>query len=132
MKSQTVTKLNNLLNIGIPKSQQEDRCHHDIIEYVTPDHIACVVVIAGTGDDHKRYSGQHEVDDLRIRNLIQMCHKEKHSKYNRKLLIEMLSNMDSEYVKLYMGEETPILIEGKTEDNVVSGGIAPVIDGDEE
>ena len=132
MKPQTVTKLNNLLNMGLPKTHHEDKVHHDIIEYVTPGHVTGVVVITGSGDDHKRFDGEHEVDTLVVRSVIVKAKNEfKRSKFNRKDLVEILTNMDSEFVTLYMDEGTPVLIEGKTEDNIVKGVTAPVI-GDEE
>ena len=132
MKAQTVNKLNNLLNLGIPKSHQKDRIHHDIIEYVTPDHVACVVVIAGGGDDHKKFTGEHEVESCNIRTLITKAHTDfKRSRFDRKYLVDILSNMDSEFVTVYMDEDTPVLFEGKTEDNIVKSAVAPII-GDEE
>lgn len=133
MKPQTVTKLNNLLNMGIPKSNHKDKVHHDIIEYVTPGHISGVVVITGGGNDHKRFDGEHEVDTLVIRSVVVKAHDNyKRSMFDRKTLVEILSNMDSEFVTLYMDEETPIVIEGKTEESIVKGVIAPCIGDDEQ
>ena len=57
MKASTVNKLNNLLNIGIPASKQEDRSHHGIVEYIDPTHVTlraakdCPLYIQGTLED---------------------------------------------------------------------------------
>ena len=89
-------------------------------------------MIAGGGDDHKRFTGEHEVESCNIRTLITNAHNNfNRSKFNRKYLLEILSNMDSETVTVYMNGDTPILVEGKTEDNIVKGAVAPII-GDEE
>ena len=129
MKVQTVNKVNNLLNLGLPKSVQQDRVHHDTVEYVTPDRVACIVAFIDTGDDHVRFAGETgECSDLR--NVFKTQQYQVKAKYNRKYLLDMLSNIDSEAVTLRMGEDSLMIIKGKIEDVVIEGAIAPIIEDD--
>ena len=131
MKAQTVTKLNSLLNMGVPKSLHQDRSHHDIVEYVTPDHVACVVAFIDTGDDHVRLCGEtDECNDLR--QVFKTQQYQVKAKFSRKYLMDILSNLDSDTVTLRMGEDSLIIIKGKTEDVVIEGAIAPIIEDDEQ
>lgn len=128
MKAQTVTKLNNLLNMGRPKSQHEDRSHVPHAEYVTPDHIACVRTI------RKDVSGIETVsfDCKDLSSIYSMVKGFPATKFNRKYLMEILSNMDCDNVLIGFEFEHPIYIGGEVEDTItIEGVIAPII-GDEE
>lgn len=133
MKAQTVTKLNNLLNMGRPRSKHEDRCHHDTIQYVTPDHVSFVIVNNGDGEDIKKFIGDKEVDVLTFTAIVNTAHVNfKRAKFNKEYLVNILSNMDSDSVTLFMDTDSPILIEGEIEESKVTGLIAPMIGDDEE
>lgn len=127
MKAQTVNKLNNLLNMGLPKSVQQDRAHHDLVEYMTPDHVACVVAFIGTGSDHVRICGERdECYDLRA--VFKTQQYQVKARYSRKYLLDLFSNMDSDSVTLRMGEDSIVIVKGVTENTVIEGAVAPIIE----
>ena len=131
MKAESCTKLNNLLNIGIPKAKRDDRSHFDKVEYVTPDHVACVTAFCGCAGNDRQFSGENE-EQVKISNVTEACLSKPKGRYNRKILVDMLSNMDCEYVNIYMDEDHPICVEGFIEEKIlIQGCIAPII-GDEE
>ena len=132
MRAESVTKINNLLNIGIPKKVREDRAHYDKVEYITPDHVACVTAICGCAGNDRQFIGERE-EPINIAHVIRACGDKHKSEYNRKMLLEILSNLDSEYVTIYMDDDHPMMIEGTIEDLVqVQGCIAPIIRPPEE
>ena len=125
MKASTVTKLNNLLNMGSLRSRHEDRSHCDIADYVTPDHVACVRVTQRENGTKISFG----CNDLS--SVFNHCACNPSAKFNRKYLLEILQNMDCDYVKIRMAEDNPILLTGACEDVFIEGIVAPII-GDEE
>lgn len=129
MKASSVTKINNLLNMGKPKSLHEDRSHIPDAGYVTPDHIACVRCyrrdITGTETVHFEYS-----DTSGVYALVKGFPA---TRFNRKYLIEMLTNMDCDNVLIGFEFEKPLYLGGMIEDVIaVEGVIAPIIGDDEQ
>ena len=130
MKAESCTRLNNLLNIGIPKSKRDDRSHFDTVEYVDPAHIVCVTAFCGCAGNDKQFCGKDELP-VHIAGVTKACSEKPKSRYDRKMLLELLNNIDSDNVNIYMDEDHPIMIEGFIEEKIlIQGCIAPII-GDE-
>ena len=131
MKAESCTRLNNLLNIGIPKSKRDDRSHFDKVEYVDPAHVICVTAYCGCAGNDKQFCGKDE-SIIHIGGVAKSCSEKPKSRFDRKMLLELLSNIDSDNVTIYMDEDFPIMIEGFVEEKIlIQGCVAPII-GDEE
>ena len=128
MKAQSVTKINNLLNMGRPKAQHEDRSHIPDAECITPDHIACVRVA------RLHTAGVETVsfDCKDLSGVFSMCKELPATRFNRKYLIEMLTNMDCDNVLIGYEYEHPLFIGGMIEEDIIVEGANTPIIGDEE
>ena len=131
MKSSTVNHLNNILNINLPRRLHEDRSHHGVVEYITSDHIVGVVAFIGEGD-HARFDGEHERSNLNLKPIMEKCEHNTRVKVKREILLDIISNMDSDHVEFRFGEDMPLYIKGKVEYAIVQGIIAPIISEEEE
>ena len=130
MKASTINKLNNLLNIGIPSSKQEDRSHHGIIEYIDPSHVVGVVAFLGDGDKAS-FSGDRE-EPVNIRSVLKTVKEYPSTHIDREYLIKILSNLDCETVTLRTAKDCPLHIQGTLEGAIVEAVIAPRIEQEED
>lgn len=130
MKASTVNKLNNLLNIGIPASKQEDRSHHGIVEYIDPTHVVGVVAFLGDGD-RASFTGDRE-EPVNIKNVLKITKEFPSTHIDREYLIKILQNLDCETVTLRTKEDCPLYIRGTLEGTIVEAVIAPRIEQEEE
>ena len=130
MKASTVNKLNNLLNIGIPASKQEDRSHHGIVEYIDPTHVVGVVTFLGDGDTAS-FSGDRE-ESVNLKNVLKITKEFPATHIDREYLIKILQNLDCETVTLRTKEDCPLYIKGTLDGAIVEAVIAPRIEQEEE
>lgn len=130
MKASTVNKLNNLLNIGIPASEQEDRSHHGIVEYIDPTHVIGVVAFLGDGD-RASFSGVSE-EQVYIKDVLKAAKEYPATHIDREYLIKILQNLDCEVVTLRTKQDCPLYIRGTLEDTIIEAAIAPRIEEEEE
>ena len=130
MKASTVNKLNNLLNIGIPASKQEDRSHHGIVEYVDPTRVIGVVAFLGDGD-RASFTGDRE-EPVNIKNVLKVVKEFPSTHIDREYLIKILQNLDCETVTLRTAKDTPLYIQGTLDGAIVEAVIAPRIEQEEE
>ena len=130
MKASTVNKLNNLLNIGIPASKQEDRSHHGIVEYIDPTHVVGVVAFLGDGD-RASFTGDRE-EPVNIKNILKAVKEFPSTHIDREYLIKILQNLDCETVTLRTAKDTPLYIQGTLDGAIVEAVIAPRIEQEEE
>ena len=130
MKASTVNKLNNLLNIGIPASKQEDRSHHGIVEYIDPTHVVGVVAFLGDGDTAS-FSGDKE-ESVNIKNVLKIAKEFPSTHIDREYLIKILQNLDCETVTLRTNKDCPLYIQGTFDGAIIEAIIAPRIEQEEE
>ena len=114
MKASTVNKLNNLLNIGIPASKQEDRSHHGIVEYIDPSHVIGVVAFMGGDGETASFLGDRE-ESVNIKNVLKVVKEFPSTHIDREYLIKILQNLDCETVTLRTAKDTPLYIHGTLE-----------------
>ena len=126
MKASTVNKLNNLLNIGIPASKQEDRTHHGIVEYIDPTRMIGVVACIEEGDTASFLGDKAE--NVNIKNVIEFTKEYPSTHIDREYLIKILQNLDCETVTLRTKQDCPLYIEGTLEDTHIQAVIAPRIE----
>ena len=131
MKASTVNHLNNILNMGIPKKHHEDRSHNGLVEYITNDHIVGTVAFIGEGD-HARFEGEGISPTLNLKPIMEKCGHNPIVKINRMLLLDIISNLDSEHVEFRFAEDMPLYVKGKVEFVIVQSIIAPIISEEEE
>ena len=131
MKASTVNKLNNLLNIGIPASKQEDRSHHGIVEYIDPTHVVGVVAFLGDGDKAS-FTGDRE-EPVNIKNVLKDVKEFPSTHIERKYLIKILQNLDCETVTLRTKQDCPLYIRGPLDGPIIiEAAIAPRSEQEEE
>ncbi len=126
MKASTVNKLNNLLNIGIPASKQEDRSHHGIVEYIDPTHVIGVVAFIEDGDTAS-FLGDRE-ENVNIKNVLKITKEFPSTHIDREYLIKILQHLDCETVTLRTAKDSPLYIQGTLEKTIVEAVIAPRIE----
>ena len=130
MKPSTVNKLNNLLNIGIPTSKQEDKAHHGIVEYIDPTRVIGVVACIEDGDTAS-FVGDRE-ENVNIKNVLKITAEYPSTHIDREYLIKILQNLDCEVVTLRTKQDCPLYIGGTLENTHIQAVIAPRIEEEEQ
>ena len=135
MNTSQLNRVNNLLNVGIPKKNQEMRAHLENVVYIEPRHIMMarttdvsdpeeeLVYQHFDGPEKKEFSGNPLRDPLRY-----VREHNKRTVVNRKFLLDILQAMDSDLVIVYADEECPIGIVGMmARELMIEGVVAPRI-----
>lgn len=130
MKAEQFNKLNGALNINVPKKDRDMRAHFKNVIYIDPTRIVMVRTTDMTDPDGpaRAYSGAEEVDSLSDKPLEWIKDNGHSTVIDRKLLMEVLQAMDSDYVAFITGDETPVGIIGYNGHDIkVEAVIAPRI-----
>ena len=128
MKASTVKKLDALLNIGVPAAKQENRTIYKSVEYVDPYHIIMVRAEINPEGTHMSFVGTDE-GSVKTDGVMKITSEYPRMHCDRKYLLDVLTNLDSETVSLQLNEDSCIRIEGKVEDCEITAIIAPRIEG---
>ena len=127
MKAATVKKLDGLLNIGIPAAKQENRTIYKSVKYVDPCHIIMVRADINPEGTEMSFVGENE-DDVKTDGVMSITAGYPRMHCDRRYLLHVLTNLDSETVSLQLNEDAPIRIEGRVEECDVTAIIAPRIE----
>lgn len=131
-------KIDALLNFDIPKKDQQPRAHLLNVTYVDPAHIMMSRIYPLTTKDNAGIEiSKHYFTAKEECETIKECVFDTVNEYpftfiDRKRLLAALNAMDSDIVKIRMAGESPLLITGVMDHDVmVESVIAPRIYQDE-
>lgn len=138
MNTTQCNKIDALLNFDIPKKDQQPRAHLLNVTYVDPAHIMMSRIYPLTTKDNagieisKHYfTAKEECETIR-EGVFDTVNEYPFTFIDRKRLLAALNAMDSDIVKIRMAGETPLLITGVMDHDVmVESIIAPRIYQDE-
>lgn len=138
MNTTQCNKVDALLNFGIPKKDQQPRAHLLNVTYIDPAHIMMSRIYPITTKDDAGieiskhcFSSKEEQEDLRD-GVFDTVQEYPFTFIDRKRLLAALNAMDSDVIKIRMAGETPLLITGVMDHDVmVESVIAPRIYQDE-
>ena len=138
MNTTQCNKIDALLNFDIPKKDQQPRAHLLNVTYVDSTHIMMSRIYPLTTKDNagieilKHYfTAKEECDTIR-EGVFDTVNEYPFTFIDRKRLLAALNAMDSDIVKIRMAEESPLLITGVMDHDVmVESVIAPRIYQDE-
>ena len=131
MNTSQCSKVDALLNYGVPKKLQQPRAYLQNVCYIDPMHIMLAVVQPLDMNEHdhfpvkRTFSGDAESCHLQMGVLE---HAEDYDSVivDRKILLTILQAMDSDRVKLNCRGDCPLLITGEMNREMkVQGVIAP-------
>ena len=131
MNTSQLNKVNNLLNVGIPKKNQKMRAHLENVVYMEPQH-TMLVRTTDVSDPEEELVYQHfdglEKKEIKADPLRFVREHNKRTVIDRKFLSSILQAMDSDYVVIYADEECPIGIIGMmNREMLIEGVVAPRI-----
>ena len=138
MNTTQCNKIDALLNFDIPKKDQQPRAHLLNVTYIDPAHIMMSRIYPLTTKDNagieisKHYfTAKEECETLR-ECVFDAVNEYPFTFIDRKRLLSALNAMDSDVVKIRMAGESPLLITGVMDHDVmVESVIAPKIYQDE-
>lgn len=138
MNTTQCNKVDALLNFDIPKKDQQPRAHLLNVTYVDPAHIMMSRIYPLTTKDDagieisKHYfTAKEECETIR-EGVFDTVNEYPFTFIDRKRLLAALNAMDSDIIKIRMAGETPLLITGVMDHDVmVESVIAPRIYQDE-
>ena len=138
MNTTQCNKIDALLNFDIPKKDQQPRAHLLNVTYVDPAHIMMSRIYPLTTKDNagieisKHYfTAKEECETIR-EGVFDTVNEYPFTFIDRKRLLAALNAMDSDIVKIRMAGETPLLITGVMDHDVmVESVIAPRVYQDE-
>ena len=138
MNTTQCNKIDALLNFGIPKKDQQPRAHLLNVTYVDSAHIMMSMIYPLTTKDNagieisKHYfTAKEECETIR-EGVFDTVNEYPFTFIDRKRLLAALNAMDSDIIKIRMAGETPLLITGVMDHDVmVESVIAPRIYQDE-
>ena len=138
MNTTQCNKVDALLNFDIPKKDQQPRAHLLNVTYVDPAHIMMSRIYPLTTKDNagieisKHYfTAKEECETIR-EGVFDTVNEYPFTFIDRKRLLAALNAMDSDIIKIRMAGETPLLITGVMDHDVmVESVIAPRIYQDE-
>lgn len=138
MNTTQCNKIDALLNFDIPKKDQQPRAHLLNVTYVDPAHIMMSRIYPLTTKDNagieisKHYfTAKEECETIR-EGVFDTVNEYPFTFIDRKRLLAALNAMDSDVIKIRMAGETPLLITGVMDHDVmVESVIAPRIYQDE-
>ena len=138
MNTTQCNKIDALLNFDIPKKDQRPRAHLLNVTYVDPAHIMMSRIYPLTTRDNagieisKHYfTAKEECETIR-EGVFNTVNEYPFTFIDRKRLLAALNAMDSDVIKIRMAGESPLLITGVMDHDVmVESVIAPRIYQDE-
>lgn len=138
MNTTQCNKIDALLNFDIPKKDQQPRAHLLNVTYVDPAHIMMSRIYPITTKDNagieisKHYfTAKEECETIR-ESVFDTVNEYPFTFIDRKRLLAALNAMDSDVIKIRMAGESPLLITGVMDHDVmVESVIAPRIYQDE-
>ena len=138
MNTTQCNKIDALLNFDIPKKDQQPRGHLLNVTYVDPAHIMMSRIYPLTTKDNagieisKHYfTAKEECETIR-ESVFDTVNEYPFTFIDRKRLLAALNAMDSDVIKIRMAGESPLLITGVMDHDVmVESVIAPRIYQDE-
>ena len=138
MNTTQCNKIDALLNFDIPKKDQQPRAHLLNVTYVDPAHIMMSRIYPLTTKDNagieisKHYfTAKEECETIR-EGVFDTVNEYPFTFIDRKRLLAALNAMDSDIVKIRMAGESPLLITGVMDHDVmVESVIAPRVYQDE-
>ena len=138
MNTTQCNKIDALLNFDIPKKDQQPRAHLLNVTYVDPAHIMMSRIYPLTTKDNagieisKHYfTAKEECETIR-ESVFDTVNEYPFTFIDRKRLLAALNAMDSDIIKIRMAGESPLLITGVMDHDVmVESVIAPRIYQDE-
>ena len=138
MNTTQCNKIDALLNFDIPKKDQQPRAHLLNVTYVDPAHIMMSRIYPLTTKDNAGIEiSKHYFTAKEECETIRECVFDTVNEYpftfiDRKRLLAALNAMDSDIIKIRMAGESPLLITGVMDHDVmVESIIAPRIYQDE-
>ena len=138
MNTTQCNKIDALLNFDIPKKDQQPRAHLLNVTYIDPAHIMMSRIYPLTTKDNagieisKHYfTAKEECETIR-EGVFDTVNEYPFTFIDRKRLLAALNAMDSDIVKIRMAGESPLLITGVMDHDVmVESVIAPRVCQDE-
>lgn len=138
MNTTQCNKIDALLNFDIPKKDQQPRAHLLNVTYVDPAHIMMSRIYPLTTKDNagieisKHYFTAKEECETIKEGVFDTVNEYPFTFIDRKRLLAALNAMDSDVIKIRMAGESPLLITGVMDHDVmVESVIAPRIYQDE-
>ena len=129
MNTTQASKLDSLLNYGVPKKDQTVRSVHPFVIYMDSER---VMMIRESEPDpaegilEHHFIGPDEVESVRD-NVVDKVKAYPATYVDRKRLLAILNAMDSDIVRIALEDESPICVSGccAREERYIDGVIAP-------
>lgn len=133
MKESSMLAVNRLLNLGIAPRSRENRITAHTVMAVSPDRTALVMVEGLPGEGVSTYLGYDDDDRQRhifLRILEAHVEGAQTAVIPRKQLLGIITELQSDNVRIRVADGHPLIITGGVEDCTVRAAIAPVIEED--
>ena len=126
--------INRLLNLGISPRRRDNRLTAHTVMAISPDKTVLVMAEGLPGDGCAAYAGSEIMPEERrpafLRILEAHVEGAQETVIPRRQLLSLITEMQSDTVRIRTAEGHPLVISGSVEDCIIRVAIAPVIEED--